>query len=1012
MRKKLGHKFWITMMILSLIGQVAWVVENMYLNVFVYNMFHASAADISLMVGASAITATLTTLLIGAWSDKVGKRKVFICSGYIAWGISILSFALIRMDLIQGVARSITEAATLGVSLVIVMDCIMTFFGSAANDAGFNAWLTDVGNDTNRGRIEGINSMMPLVAILLVFGSFMFFDLKQQKSWTIIFVLIGCSVLLIGVLNIFLMNDVPNIAKENQHYIKNLLYSFRPSVYKENRLLYQTVFAFAIFGISIQIFMPYLILYYEVTLGLKNYVIILAPAIVLASVITAFYGKLFDMVGFKMSVVPTILILSAGYLMLFFFTNTILVFLGSLFMMTGYLTGTAIFGAMIREHIPKGKAGLFQGLRIFGQVFVPGIVGPAIGAFVLRNADKIKNQDGTFSFIPNQRIYLAAFIMAAILLIFLDGIFIMIRLSHYHLPTTLGEKCEKKWEKGELPWQAYPRPQMKRKSFFSLNGEWEMNHEPIRVPFSPQADLSGNVRHGVLYMSYTKHFTLPKHFVEERVLLHFGAVDQVCEVMVNDHLVGKHEGGYLPFSFDVTNYLNPEGEDNKLKVRVIDLLRETYPYGKQRTNRGGMWYTPVTGIWQSVWMESVPQDFIEAIKMTPDLSGVAIEIKKTADIPVYITIPIDGDTITKTCYGSEIYINLQKELKELGGEDKLQYWTPDHPHLYTIRLNMGEDSIDSYFALRTIEIKEIAGIKRICLNDEPIFLHGVLDQGYYSDGIYTPACEKSYEEDILAMKKMGFNTLRKHIKVEAEAFYYACDRLGMLVMQDMVNSGHYSFLRDTALPTLGKLHQNDKYFKGSKKRKEFFIQHSIDTVNTLYNHPCIVYYTIFNEGWGQFNTDEMYHLIKHTDTTRIIDTTSGWFKMNHSDVESLHLYYANRNIQSSEKKPIVISECGGYSLIVPGHFYSKYNHYGYGNCDSAEEMTEKIVRMYKEMVLPAIKKGVCGSVYTQLSDVEDETNGLLTYDRKIEKVCQTPLLEISRLLQEYIKSEVFASLTR
>ena len=293
MQTKLGKKFWIIMVILSLIGQIAWVVENMYFNVFLYKMFHASAADISLMVGASAVAATLTTLLIGALSDKIGKRKIFVCGGYIVWGISILSFALIRMDILEKLTGSVIEAASLGISLVILLDCVMTFFGSSANDACFNAWLTDSGDDTNRGKIEGINSMMPLVAILVVFGGFMAFNLELQKSWITIFLIIGISVILIGILCIFLMEDHAVASDENKSYFKNLIYSFRPSVFKNHKLLYMVVLAFAVFGISIQIFMPYLILYYEVSLGLNNYVLIMAPAIILASVITAFYGKLY-----------------------------------------------------------------------------------------------------------------------------------------------------------------------------------------------------------------------------------------------------------------------------------------------------------------------------------------------------------------------------------------------------------------------------------------------------------------------------------------------------------------------------------------------------------------------------------------------------------------------------------------------------------------------------------------------------------------------------------------------
>lgn len=416
MKNKLGKKFYLALIIFSLTGQIAWVVENMYFNVFIYKMFHASAAGISVMVGASAVAATITTLLIGALSDKVGKRKLFICGGYILWGISILSFALIRMDILEPIAGSYGAALSLGVSLVIIMDCVMTFFGSSANDACFNAWLTDMGDETNRGKIEGINAMMPLIAILVVFGGFMSFNLELASSWVVIYLIIGITVIAIGILGIFLIDEPVICRSEGSSYFKDIFYGFRPSVVRNNKLLYSVLAAFAVFGISIQIFMPYLILYYEKSLGMENYVLIMAPAIILASVITVFYGKLYDHVGFIKSVIPTVLFLIIGYHLLFFCKTTLFVFAGSLFMMTGYLTGMAIFGAVIRDNTPSAQTGLFQGMRIFGQVFIPGIVGPAIGAYVLRNAQMTVNSDGTTSFIPSSSIFMAAFVVAVILM--------------------------------------------------------------------------------------------------------------------------------------------------------------------------------------------------------------------------------------------------------------------------------------------------------------------------------------------------------------------------------------------------------------------------------------------------------------------------------------------------------------------------------------------------------------------------------------------------------------------
>ena len=409
---KKSPKFWAALVIFSLVGQIAWVMENMYFNVFIYKMFNASAEAISAMVAASAVAATVTTLLMGALSDKIGKRKLFICGGYIAWGISILSFALIRLDVINALFPAATSAASVGVTLVIIMDCVMTFFGSTANDAAFNAWLTDATDESKRCAAEGINAMMPLLAILVVFGGFMGFDQNLPGTWVTIFCVIGGIVLVLGIAGFFLIEEPKLDTVSNQNYFANIFYGFRPKVIAGNPKLYWALAAYAVFGISIQIFMPYLILYFSVSLGMDNYVLIFAPAIILAAVFTALYGKVYDRKGFGFSIVPALALLMAGYVVLYFFQNTALVFIGTLMMMCGYLAGMAVFGAMLRDHTPENKAGMFQGQRIVGQVLIPGIIGPAIGAAVLKIAETIVNDDGTTSFIPNEKIFLAALVAA------------------------------------------------------------------------------------------------------------------------------------------------------------------------------------------------------------------------------------------------------------------------------------------------------------------------------------------------------------------------------------------------------------------------------------------------------------------------------------------------------------------------------------------------------------------------------------------------------------------------
>ena len=406
MSTKMSSRFWVSMLVFGMMGQVAWVVENMYFNVFIYKMFNATAGDISLMVMASAVMAALTTIAMGVVSDRVGRRKAFITWGYIIWGVSIVAFAYIK-----------------SVALTIVMDCVMTFFGSTANDAAYNAWLTDMGDSSNRGRIEGLNSMMPLVAILIVFGGFMGFDLDARSSWVSIYYIIGTATVGVGVLGLFLIDESPKLSPSNEPFMASLLYSFKPSVMKQNQKLYRTLGMFALFGISIQVFMSYLIISYEEKLGLSNYVVVLAPAIVLAAIATAFFGRLYDKKGFFICVGIALTFLCVGYGVLYVSSSILPVFLGSLCMMSGYLMGMSVFGAQIRDLIPEGRAGQFQGARIIGQVLIPGIIGPAIGAVILQDAPTIINADGTVSFLPNASLWIYALwiIFLLIVMLFLEN---------------------------------------------------------------------------------------------------------------------------------------------------------------------------------------------------------------------------------------------------------------------------------------------------------------------------------------------------------------------------------------------------------------------------------------------------------------------------------------------------------------------------------------------------------------------------------------------------------------
>ena len=549
------------------------------------------------------------------------------------------------------------------------------------------------------------------------------------------------------------------------------------------------------------------------------------------------------------------------------------------------------------------------------------------------------------------------------------------------------------------PWNVYPRPLMRREGYVNLNGEWDFTvskedalpksyDKKIIVPFCPESALSGlkmPVEPGS-YLFYRRQLTLPARKDGDRVLLHIGAADQVSRVYVNRFPVDDHEGGYTNFTVDITDRLKDE---NELAIRVYDDLNDkAMPYGKQSLNRGGMWYTPVSGIWQTVWLECVPENRIESIQIE----------NKSADTVCIRVRPQQEGTVRVENVGDFPLIRGKLLLKL----EKPRQWTPEDPHLYNFTVKTETDQVSSYFAMRSIEADEVDGIPRLLLNGKPYFFHGLLDQGYWPDGIYTPASPECYAEDILAMKKLGFNTLRKHIKVEPEEFYYQCDKLGMIVFQDLVNNGEYKFFRDTALPTVGRQKRNDKKLNPDERSRQLFRRLMVETVRQLQSHPCIVYWTVFNEGWGQFESDDAYDRMCELDVDRIIDTTSGWFRRKQSDVESLHIYFGPWWKLRKQKKPLVLSEFGGYAYPVEGHLFNPEKAYGYKSCKSLADFRTSIEKLYRKKVLPRIKKGLCASIITQVSDVEDEINGFLTYDRKVCKADEAAMQQLAADLQKEI----------
>ena len=538
----------------------------------------------------------------------------------------------------------------------------------------------------------------------------------------------------------------------------------------------------------------------------------------------------------------------------------------------------------------------------------------------------------------------------------------------------------------ETPWTVYPRPQMRRDSYVNLNGTWELIAEgekyDIRVPFCPESLLSGVQKHFAegAPLTYRRNFTLPEGFNKGRVLLHIGAADQKAEIYVNQIHLATHIGGYDSFTVDITSALQAENE--LTIVCTDDLYDQSQPYGKQvrPEKRGGMWYTPVSGIWQTVWLEGVPETYIENLRI--DNRGYAVEISISPALDGKVTVPGLGEFPLK-------------DGKVTIAPENPRLWSPEDPYLYDFSMETAEDKFESSFAIRSLEIKD----NRLCLNGKPYFFHGLLDQGYWPDGLFTPATLECYAEDILAMKNLGFNMLRKHIKVEAEEFYYQCDRLGMVVFQDMVNNGDYSFIRDTALPTIGLQKLPDRNMHRDEKTRQFFLDTMAATVRQLRNHPSICYWTIFNEGWGQFDSDNVYEILRKLDNTRFIDSTSGWFRQKKTDVDSRHVYFKPIRLKLGDK-PLVLSEFGGYSYKPEGHVFNTESTYGYGKYENAAQFTAAVADLYEKQVIPAVQKGLSAAVYTQVSDIEDETNGILTYDRKVCKLSPETMRPIAEKLSK------------
>jgi len=574
--------------------------------------------------------------------------------------------------------------------------------------------------------------------------------------------------------------------------------------------------------------------------------------------------------------------------------------------------------------------------------------------------------------------------------------------------------------------EEYPRPGMKRDSFISLNGLWdyaitdspelsESYEGKILVPFSPEASLSG-VNRTLLpgqFLHYRRTFTAEKPQGGKHLILRFGAVDQSCTVYINGQKVGEHSGGYWKFSFDINAFVI--AGENLLQVVVWDLTDSEYhSRGKQSLDRGGMWYSPQSGIWQTVWMEYVHERYITELILTPDLDTEKLKIQvKMNDRerqPVKLTVLLKDEKLLETAGMTEdtcsIWIPSCKP------------WTPEDPVLYDLIVSTEEDEVASYFAIRKISLERDAkGIIRMYLNNKPYYQNGILDQGYYPDGLYTAPSDEAMINDILQMKALGFNMLRKHVKIEPDRWYYHCDRLGMLVWQDMINGGEWLRGRiETKVSSLAKksgmitreinLSRDANlrtFVRNNATGCREFVHEVEQTIRQLYNYPSIVLWVLFNEGWGQFGTQRITEMIRQQDPSRLLDAASGWHDRGGGDFSSIHNYFVPLIIKPHRYRCVAVSEFGGFSWHIQGHSYTE-SEFGYRKYSSLEELTSAFENLWKRDVLSNIEKGLSASVYTELSDVEDETNGLLTYDREIVKVDAERIVKINRELLDVFEN--------
>ncbi len=997
--KILNRKSWTILILFGLIGQIAWSVVNMYFNLFVFETISPNLNTVTLMVQLSGVVATLATLFAGTLSDKTGNRRSFISWGYFIWGFTVALFGMISTDNIALILNTTpAKALATTLALVVVGDCVMTLFGSTANDACFNAWVTDNTDESYRGKTEGVLSILPLLAMLIVAGGFgILVELINYKG---LFIGLGALISICGIVGVFAIKDSPTLQKNGT--LKDIVYGFKPSVIKNNSSLYITLIITCVYGIACQIFMPYLIIYMKTYLGFSTieYSVVFGLAIVLGAIINLFLTRLSDRKDKSKMLYLAGGILALGLLLMFFFhfenkSLTLILFgIAGFIMITGYILVSALSGALVRDNTPENDAGKLQGVRMIFSVLIPMLLGPMIGNAINKSAGIPLPNAGadamTTEYIPAPSIFLAASIATVIL-------FALIPFLSKSIGKKKGEKAKvllkTDYPTGDIPHSEHPLPQQMRETWKCLNGKWNLSQldqdgkilfdGQVLVPFSPETLNGGLGENFVLgekdTLMYNRTFDIDS--VTGVVKLHFGAVDSECEVFINGNSVGSHQNGFTAFSFDITKFLVNGKNSLTVKVKDAPLL-----YGGARGKQlksDGIWYTPQSGIWQTVWLEFMPNNYISDLKITPNaiLSTVTINSQS------------NGETQTITVFDGDKQIITAEYKEQIILEYPFEKWSPENPKLYdAIITNQSGDKIKTYFGVRSFgKTKDAKGKMRLALNGKPYFFNGILDQGYWSDGLLTYPSDKAIIDELQMLKDMGFNTVRKHIKIEPMRWYYHCDRLGLVVWQDFVNGGgEYDFMHVAALPFLGFKHKDTdyKYFsrEDEKGRKEF-IESINQTISQLYNCVSIGVWVVFNEGWGQFDSGALTEKVKNLDSTRIIDSVSGWHDqgVKSTELKSMHTYYTRLKVPK-DIRPVVLSEFGGYSMKIDGHVFNTQKEFGYKKFRDKEKLYKALEKLYIKKLMPLIDKGLSGCIYTQVSDVEEEINGLVTFDRKVIKV--------------------------